>query len=85
MHTRIDQLLPQLLMKQFDILPTQCMHIGYMLEQGLVNKSNRKAMNRNGCNQKANPALKYCIIDEITAMRTWTFFQLELKGFMLVL
>ena len=31
-HTRADQLLPQLLMEQFDTFPIQCRHIGYMPE-----------------------------------------------------
>ena len=29
-HTRADQLLPQLLMEQFDIFPIQCRHIEHM-------------------------------------------------------
>ena len=29
-HTRADQLLPQLLMEQFDTLPLQCRHIEHM-------------------------------------------------------
>ena len=31
-HTRADQLLPQLLMEQFDTLPIQCRHIERMNE-----------------------------------------------------
>ena len=31
-HTFVDQLLPQLLMEQFDILPIQCRHIEHMHE-----------------------------------------------------
>ena len=31
-HTRADQLLPQLLMEQFDTFPIQCSHIGHMHE-----------------------------------------------------
>ena len=31
-HTRADQPLPQILMEQFDTLPSQCRHIGYMHE-----------------------------------------------------
>ena len=31
-HTRADQLLPQLLMEQFDTLPVQCRHIKHMHE-----------------------------------------------------
>ena len=31
-HTRADQLLPQLLMEQFDNLPIQCRHIEHMHE-----------------------------------------------------
>ena len=31
-HTRADQLLPQLLMEQFDTLPLQCRHIEHMHE-----------------------------------------------------
>ena len=31
-HTRADQLLPQLLMDQFDTLPIQCRHIEHMHE-----------------------------------------------------
>ena len=29
-HTRADQLLPQLLMEQFDTIPIQCRHIEHM-------------------------------------------------------
>ena len=32
MHTRADQLLPQLLMELFDTLHTQCLHIEHMHE-----------------------------------------------------
>ena len=31
-HTRADQLLPQLLIEQFDTLPIQCKHIEHMHE-----------------------------------------------------
>ena len=31
-HTRADQLLPQLLMEQFDTFPIQCRHIEHMHE-----------------------------------------------------
>ena len=31
-HTRADQLLPQLLMEQFDTFPIQCRHIKHMHE-----------------------------------------------------
>ena len=31
-HTQADQLLPQLLMEQFDTLPIQCLHIEHMHE-----------------------------------------------------
>ena len=31
-HTRADQLLPQLLMEQFDTFPIQCRHIEHMKE-----------------------------------------------------
>ena len=31
-HTRANQLLPQLLMEQFDTLPKQCRHIEHMHE-----------------------------------------------------
>ena len=31
-HSQADQLLPQLLMEQFDTLPIQCRHIEHMLE-----------------------------------------------------
>ena len=31
-HTQADQLLPQLLMEQFDTLPIQCRHIEHMHE-----------------------------------------------------
>ena len=34
------QLLPQLLMEQFDALPIQCRHIEHMHERGLVQKKN---------------------------------------------
>ena len=33
-HTRADQLLPQLLMEQFDTFPIQCRHIEHMHEGG---------------------------------------------------
>ena len=32
-HTRADQLLPQLLMEQFDTLPIQCKHTEHMHEE----------------------------------------------------
>ena len=32
MHTRANQLLPQLLIEHFDTLPTQCIHIKHMHE-----------------------------------------------------
>ena len=32
-HTRADQLLPQLLMEQFDTFPLQCRHIEHMHEE----------------------------------------------------
>ena len=32
MHTRVDQLLSQLLIEHFDTLPTQCRHIEHMHE-----------------------------------------------------
>ena len=32
-HTRADQLLPQLLMEQFDTFPIQCRHIEHMHEE----------------------------------------------------
>ena len=38
-----DQLLPQLLMKQFDTLPIQCRHRGHMHE-GVVSKNNFNKM-----------------------------------------
>ena len=37
-HTRADQLLPQLLMGQFDTLPIQCRHIEHMHEGVWFNK-----------------------------------------------
>ena len=39
-HTRADQLLPQLLMKQFDTLPIQCRHIEHMHEGVWFRKNN---------------------------------------------
>ena len=39
-HTRADQLLPQLLMEQFDTLPIQCKHIEHMHEDVLFRKNN---------------------------------------------
>ena len=36
-----DQLLPQLLMEQFDTLPTQCRHIEHMHEGVLVKKNDK--------------------------------------------
>ena len=35
-----DQLLPQLLMEQFDTLPIQCKHIEHMHEEVLFRKNN---------------------------------------------
>ena len=32
-HTRVDQLLPQPLMEQFEYLPSQCRHIEHMHEE----------------------------------------------------
>ena len=32
-HTRTDQLLPQLFMEQFDTFPIQCRHIEHMHEE----------------------------------------------------
>ena len=32
-HTRADQLLPQLLMEQFDTLPIQCRHIEHCMKE----------------------------------------------------
>ena len=39
-HTRADQLLPQLLMEQFDTIPIQCRHIEYMHEGVWFRKNN---------------------------------------------
>ena len=39
-HTRADQLLPQLLMDQFDTLPIQCRHIEHMHEGVWFRKNN---------------------------------------------
>ena len=39
-HTRVYQLLPQLLMKQFDTLPIQCRHIEHIHEEFLAQKNN---------------------------------------------
>ena len=39
-HTRADQLLPQLLMEQFDTLPIQCRHIEHMHEGVWFRKNN---------------------------------------------
>ena len=39
-HTQADQLLPQLLMKQFDTLPIQCRHIEHMHEGVWSRKNN---------------------------------------------
>ena len=39
-HTRADQLLPQLLMEQFDILPIQCRHNEHMHEGASFRKNN---------------------------------------------
>ena len=39
-HTHADQLLPQLLMEQFDTLPIQCRHIEHMHEGVLFRKNN---------------------------------------------
>ena len=39
-HTRADQLLPQLLMEQFDTFPIQCRHIEHMHEEVWFRKNN---------------------------------------------
>ena len=39
-HTRVDQLLPQLLMAQFDTFPIQCRHIEHMHEGVWFRKNN---------------------------------------------
>ena len=39
-HTRADQLLPQLLMEQFDTLPIQCRHIEHTHEGVWFRKNN---------------------------------------------
>ena len=39
-HARADQLLPQLLMDQFDTLPIQCRHIEHMQEGVWFRKNN---------------------------------------------
>ena len=35
-HTRADQLLPQLLMEQFDTLPIQCRHIEHFGSEKII-------------------------------------------------
>ena len=44
-HTLANQLLPQLLMEQFDTLPTQCRHIEHMHEVVLFRKNNFRQNN----------------------------------------
>ena len=39
-HTQADQLLPQLLMEQFDTFPIQCRHIEHMHEGAWFRKNN---------------------------------------------
>ena len=39
-HTQADQLLPQLLMEQFDTFPIQCRYIEHMHEGFLFRKNN---------------------------------------------
>ena len=39
-HTRVDQLLPQLLMEQYDTFPIQCRHIEHMHEGVWFRKNN---------------------------------------------
>ena len=39
-HTRVDQLLPQLLMDQFETFPIQCRHIEHMHEGVWFRKNN---------------------------------------------
>ena len=39
-HTQADQLLPQLLMEQFDTFPIQCRHIEHMHEGVWFRKNN---------------------------------------------
>ena len=43
-HTQADQLLPQLLMEQFDTLPIQCKHIEHMHEAVWFRKNNFSQM-----------------------------------------
>ena len=53
-HTRADQLLPQLLMKQFDTFPIQCRLIEHMHEGVWFRKNNSEKI----------------IFDKMTAVRT---------------
>ena len=83
-HTQADQLLPQLLMEQFDTLPIQCRHIEHMLfsvvlvqprmtrpciTERLLIKSNKQTKHMH-----EGVWLKKIIFDKITAMRTMTIF-----------
>ena len=54
-HTWADQLLPQLLIKQFDTLPIQCRHIVHMHEGAWFRKNGGGGIN---------------IFDKMTAVRT---------------
>ena len=55
-----DQLLPQLLMEQFDTLPSQCRHIGHMHEGlGSKNFSNKMTAMRTSIIFFSNMAFVY--------------------------
>ena len=55
-----DQLLPQLLMEQFDTLPIQCKHIEHMHE-GVLFRKNNFGRNDSCENLEIFPLLGFCI------------------------
>ena len=58
-HTRADQLLPQLLMEQFDTFPIQCRHIEHMHEGVWFRKNN--FLQNDSCENLDNFPLIRCL------------------------
>ena len=58
-HTRADQLLPQLLMEQFDTFPIQCRHIEHMHEGVWFRKNN--FLKNDSCENLDNFSLIRCL------------------------
>ena len=59
-HTRADQLLPQLLMEQFDTFPIQCRHIEHMHEGVWFRKNNFLQNDSDENLDNFSPLLLYC-------------------------